>query len=147
MTDPRYLPDRETLPNGVIAETYGRAHAARQADAEALMDGISWAGSAIVTTVRCACKRRTRLATVYRTVPAVIRIDPVTHADPNLVEIRRDLDSTEIVYATDVFLDILDAPDDRDLFARCRNCGRHELDRAQIRDAYVANVTDIIHGR
>lgn len=143
MTDPRYLPDRETLPNGVIAETYGRAHAARQADAERLLDAISWAGSAIATTVRCGCKRRARLATVYRTVPAVIRISPETHTDPALVEIRRDLDATEIVYGTDEFLDILDAPDDRDLEARCRDCGRYELARDAIIAAYAAGTRDL----
>ena len=147
MTPEKYLPAMETMPNGVIYENYGPAHAARQADAETLLDEISWAGSAIAATVRCGCTRRSKLAIVYRTAPAVIRIDPLTHKDPELIEIRRQADSTEIVYGTDVFLDILDAPDDRDLEARCRNCGRYELDRAQIVAAYDDNVDEIIASR
>ena len=139
----RYAPDLDTLPNGVVVESYGRAHAARQADALALLDEISWAGSAIVTKVRCACPRRSLLASVYRTNPAVIRIDPETHRDPELVEIRRDADAVEIVYDSGKFADILHAPDDRDLEARCKDCGRHKLDRDDVIAAYESGEREL----
>lgn len=132
----RYAPDREILPGGVIAETYGRAHAARQEDAHALLDEISWARSAIATTVRCGCKQYARLAVVYRTVPPVVVIVPETHADPQLVELREQAGEPEITYGDDVVADILTAPDDRDLEARCRECGRYEIDRYQLIDAF-----------
>lgn len=135
VNDDRYLPDCETLENGVIVESYGRAHTQRQADAQALLNQISWAESAITTTVRCGCKRRARLATVYRTLPAVICIHPETHTDPEMMELRMNPQLAEIDYGSDVFTDILHAPEDRDLEARCRDCGRHELDRQHIIEA------------
>lgn len=142
----RYAPDLDTLPNGVVVESYGRAHAARQADALALLDEIAWADSAVALVVWCSCrltKNRSRLARVYRTTPAVITIAPETHTDADIrriqsqvapVPVKRD---TRIHYGTDIFADILHAPGDRELEARCRNCGRHELDRDAIIDAYA----------
>jgi hypothetical protein len=147
VVNPRYAPDREVLPNGVIAETYGRAHAARQADAQALLDEISWADSARVLTVRCGCTKRTRLATVYRTVPPVIRIEPETHADPELVDIREQTQDLGVEYGRDTVLDILTAPDDRDLETRCWKCGRYELDRDDIVGAYERGEKDVIATR
>ena len=140
----RYAPDRQTLPNGVIVETYGRAHAARQADAQSLLDEISWADSAIALKVTCPCKKGARLARVYRTAPPVIRIDLQTHRDADLRRVQAELAppplarDTRIEYADTVVVDILTAPDDRDLEARCANCGRHDLDRHAIIDALRA---------
>lgn len=145
----RYAPDREILPHGVIVETYGNAHAARQADALALLDEISWADSAITTTVRCACKEFTRLAVVYRTVPPVVVIVPETHPDRQLKVVQAQLAppplsrDMRIEYGEDVVADILTATDDRDLYARCRQCGRYELDRAQLIDGFDTRQSDI----
>ena len=139
----RYAPDRRTLPNGVIVETYGTAHAARQADAQTLLDEISWARSAIATTVRCGCKAYTRLAVVYRTVPPVVVIVPETHADPQLVELREQAGEPEITYGDDVVADILTASDDRDLEARCRECGRYEIDRAALVDDFHNGISTV----
>lgn len=149
--NPRYAPDREMLPNGVIAETYGRAHSARQTDAQALLDEISWADSAIAATVWCRCQGRSRrrLAHVYRTVPPVIRIFPTTHTDADLRQVQRQVApppverDTRVRYADNEFLDILDAPDDRDLEARCKNCGRHTLDREQLLADVARGLRDI----
>lgn len=140
----RYAPDHQTLPNGVIVETYGTAHAARQADAQALLDEISWADSAVALTVRCTCRKGARLARVYRTAPPVIRIDLQTHRDADLRQVQAQLAppplarDTRIEYAHTVVVDILTAPDDRDLWARCVTCGRHELDRDTIIEALRA---------
>jgi hypothetical protein len=145
----RYAPDREVLPNGVIAETYGRAHTARQADAQDLLDEISWADSAVALTVRCPCRKGARLARVYRTAPPVIRIEMQTHRDADLRQVQAQLAppplarDTRIEYADTVVVDILTAPDDRDLEARCANCGRHELDRHAIIDALSARATEL----
>ena len=145
----RYAPDREILPSGVIVETYGNAHAARQADAQAALDEISWADSAVALTVRCTCRKGARLARVYRTAPPVIRIDLQTHRDADLRQVQAQLApppmarDTRIEYADTVVVDILTAPEDRDLEARCVNCGRHDLDRHAIIDALRAGQDEL----
>lgn len=143
----RYRPEVEELANGVISLDYGRAHAARDEDARALLDEIAWAKSAIVLTVRCGeahDKKRPRLATVYRTSPPVIRIDREDSVDPALVQLRAQAGNDGIEYAGEVFVDILTAPDDRDLEVRCADHGRVELDRSAIVEAFDRGDRDLL---
>lgn len=125
---PEYEPKRSELPGGAIALDYGEAHAARQRDAEELLGEISWADSAVVTTVRC--RKGHELATVYRTSPMVIRIDPTTHRGADIRQVSRQL-GVKVTAGESIFCDILPASEDRDLESRCR-CGNHELERHDI---------------
>lgn len=130
MTD-AYLPTQSQQPDGSIVLDYGEAHAARQHDAQRLLDDIACADSAVVMRVRCA--KSHELARVYRTKPMVICIEPTTHRDADIRRISHQL-GVKVTPGETTFCDILTASDDRDLEARCR-CGRRELDRSELLEA------------
>lgn len=141
MNTDRYAPDVETLPNGMMSLSYGRAHAARQDDAVAALEGINYGKTARV--LRVVCSKTHRLAEVYATPEGyVILVQQDDHADADVRRLQRET-GIDVQRVKATLADPLDAPDDRELEARCK-CGGHELDRERIRQAVASGEATVV---
>lgn len=120
------------LRSRIVVESFGEAHARRQADSRAALERINFGATGIVVTVRC--KKRHRLASVYRTSDGpMIAVYQGDHVDADMRRLRRET-TDDLRYAERVATDVLNAADDFDLEAHCR-CGRFNLPRDDIRGA------------
>lgn len=137
-----YQPDREehtiTGPDGqpltITSESYGRAHAERQADAEAALMSIQRAKSAVVLKVLCTAHKPHTLARVYRTpIGYVVELRQDTKANADMRRVRRET-GMDLSYVGGTMADPLAGSYDRDLEASCK-CGAHLLDRDVLRVA------------
>jgi hypothetical protein len=136
----RYEPERVVQADGQVVDYYAAAHAAREADARAALDEISWS-ALVVTRICCAHGRHGRLilGRVYKTLQGhVVVLNQRPRIPRPLVDLMRD--RPDLRNQQPELLDILDAPADRDLEASaCRRCPPPQVvDRARLSEAVRA---------
>lgn len=147
-----YRPILSPIPGTeAMSMDYGPAHAERQADAKAALEGLDLERK---TALSIYCTGRL-LARVFQTdredgLDYIISIEPPRLVPPDLHNYNKKTGregEARVTYVQDATVDVLRGPDDFDLWPSCK-CGMHELDRHKIlacieRGEREAGVTDV----
>lgn len=137
-----YAPILTPIPGTTAMHAdYGPAHAERQEDAEAALERINYGRTARV--LRVVCSRTHNLADVYATPDGyMVLVLQDDHRDADVRRLQRET-GLDVQRVKGTMADPLDAPDDRELEARCK-CGGRELDRHSLQEAVASGQATLV---